>query len=136
MSAGVQSDERYLNRATLSVAIGPLARPVLTRVVAMMAARADCPVDRLDDALVAADTIAAHAPRHSSDGHLHLTVGALPGALELRIGPLLDEADAQALIDDADVPGLGNVLERLTDELRVERDDAQGPRLVLTIRFG
>ncbi|HVW17405.1 MAG TPA: hypothetical protein VHB30_04085, partial [Solirubrobacteraceae bacterium] len=46
----------------LAVRGGPLAEPVLARVVGRLAARALCPVDRLDDAMLVADAIAAHAP--------------------------------------------------------------------------
>ena len=49
---------------SVSIAIGPLVGPVLRRVVGMLAARADLPLDRLDDAVLVADLIAARAPAH------------------------------------------------------------------------
>ena len=49
---------------TVSIAAGPLVGPVLRRVVGMLAARADLPLDRLDDAVLVADLIAARAPAH------------------------------------------------------------------------
>ena len=49
------------NEASVGLASGPLVAPVLGRVVGMLTARADCPIDRLDDALLVADAIAAKA---------------------------------------------------------------------------
>ena len=40
---------------TVSIASGPLVGPILRRVVGMLAARADLPLDRLDDAVLVAD---------------------------------------------------------------------------------
>ena len=48
----------------VSIAAGPLVGPVLRRVVGMFAARADLPLDRLDDAVLVADVVAARAPAH------------------------------------------------------------------------
>ena len=48
----------------VSIAAGPLVGPVLRRVVGMFAARADLPLDRLDDAVLVADLVAARAPAH------------------------------------------------------------------------
>ncbi len=56
------------NQATMVVRNGPLLGPVLTRVIGMLAARAQCPIDRLDDALLVADTVAAHSPDHAING--------------------------------------------------------------------
>ncbi len=36
------------NQATMVVRNGPLLGPVLTRVIGMLAARAQCPIDRLE----------------------------------------------------------------------------------------
>jgi serine/threonine-protein kinase RsbW len=51
----------------VSIAAGPLVGPVLRRVVGMFAARADLPLDRLDDAVLVADVVAARAPAHVTD---------------------------------------------------------------------
>ena len=64
------------DRCALRVANGPLAGPVLNRVVSMVLARAACPLDRLDDALILCDAISAHAPAHARDGHLSFTLTA------------------------------------------------------------
>lgn len=106
--------------ATTSVAIaaGPLVGPVLRRVVGMLAARADLPLDRLDDAILVADLIAARAPAHVRDGEVRVQVESGDRSLSLVVGPLR-AGGGQALIVDAAVPGVGNVIEQLADETSV-----------------
>jgi hypothetical protein len=125
----------YESTASLRLANGPLVAPVLCRVVSMVLARANCPLDRLDDALLICDALSAHAPGHARDGHLAFAMCARGGGFELRIGELPPQA-AASLVHDAVVPGVGNVLERMTDELRIERaTDGEHEELVLELRF-
>jgi serine/threonine-protein kinase RsbW len=126
--------EAVHNYATVRVAVGPLTGPVVCRVVSMVAARADCPVDRLDDALLLCDAIAAHAPARVPDAHVALEVAAGPETLQLRIGPLT-AGGGEALIGDADVPGIGNVLERVSDELRVDHTPEGQDVLLVALQF-
>jgi hypothetical protein len=106
----------------VSIASGPLVGPVLRRVVGMLAARADLPLDRLDDAVLVADLIAARAPAHSRDDAVQVTLECESRSLDLRVGPLRP-GGGQALVVDAAVPGVGNVIEQLADELAVEPED-------------
>jgi hypothetical protein len=108
--------EPVFNKAWVGVASGPLSAPVLGRVVGMLAARADCPIDRLDDALLVADAVAARAGSFSDDGRICAQVVARLGSVELQVGPLRD-GGANALVSSAALPGIGNVLERVADEL-------------------
>jgi hypothetical protein len=118
------------NTATVKVVQGPLVAPVLSRVVGMLAARAQCPVDRLDDALLVADAIAAHAPRRSADGHLTVRLTASIDGLEMRVLEL-GPGGGDGLVSDAALPGVGNVLERIADDVHVDDDD-----LVIRLSFG
>jgi hypothetical protein len=122
------------NSARLRVATGPLAGPVLCRVVSMVLARADCPVDRLDEAMLICDALSAHAPAHADDGHLAFTLHTDQHGLQLRIGELAEQG-ARELLRDAAMPGVGNVLEQLSNELRIERVDEHREELVLTMSF-
>ena len=108
------SAESGLNEATVGLARGPLAAPVLGRVVGILAARADCPIDRLDDALLIADAIAAKAASFAEDGRVNVRVVAEPGSVELHVGPLRTDGAAD-LIASASLPGIGNVLERVAE---------------------
>jgi hypothetical protein len=124
------------NSVTLRLANGPLSAPVLGRVISMVLARADCPMNRLDDAMILCDTLSAHAPAHAYDGHIAYTMDTDAQGIELRVGELCEQG-ANRLLADAAVPGVGNVLERLSDELRVEPAVAGRARedLVLRLRF-
>ena len=112
------SEALETSETRVAIAAGPLVGPVLRRVVGMLAARADLPLDRLDDAVLVADVIAARAPAHALDDAVQ--VALLPGerTLQLTVGPLRG-GGAQALVVDAAVPGMGNVIEQLADELEV-----------------
>ena len=116
---------------TVSIATGPLVGPILRRVVGMLAARADLPLDRLDDAVIVADLIAARAPAHVLADTVDVAFAPGPRTLVLRVGPLR-QGVGQALVADAAVPGVGNVIEQLADELRVDLD---GEREFLHIRL-
>jgi hypothetical protein len=104
---------------TVSIAAGPLVGPVLRRVVGMLAARADLPLDRLDDAVLVADLIAARAPAHVASDTVDVALEPGPRTLTLRVGPLR-AGGGKALVVDAAVPGVGNVIEQLADELSVD----------------
>ncbi len=122
------------NEATVGVASGPLGAPVLGRVVGMLTARADCPIDRLDDALLVADAVAAQAGRFSEDGRIRVHVVARHGSVELRVGPLRT-GGADGLVASAALPGVGNVLERVADALERQQRDHDGEFLLIRLVF-
>jgi serine/threonine-protein kinase RsbW len=98
----------------LTTVPGDLARTVLPRLMCGLAARAHFSTDRLCDVHLLGDAIGA------SDGaSLQIAAGVEPRALELRIGPL-EQGRAQQLIADASLEGLGSVIAKLVDRLRVE----------------
>ena len=102
---------------------GPLVAPVTSRVTAILAARADFPLDRLADAVLVSDAIAAHASEYIAGSDVGVEIFDSEGGLEFRIGPL-DAGGAEGLLREMEVPGLGQSLERLVDEVRVERVDS------------
>jgi hypothetical protein len=110
------------NEATLTVGRAELLGPVLGRVVGMLAARAQCPIDRLDDALLLTDAVAAHAPGHTSNGSVTVHVTAEPAGLSLRVGPLA-AGGAEALVESAALPGIGNVFQRVASDVRAEGEE-------------
>ena len=122
------------NEASVSIRKGPLVGPVLGRVVGMLAARAQCPIDRLDDAMLLTDAVAAHAPTHTTEGHVQVVVAADQTGIELRVGALA-RGGADSLLADAELPGVGNVFKRVADEV-VARSDGDGAgELILRLRF-
>ena len=120
-------------QTTVQIRSGPLVGAVLSRVVGMLAARAQCPIDRLDDALLVTDAVAAHAPARSRDGHVQVVVDARETGLELRVLRLRPDG-AQAMMHDADLPGVGNIFEQIADEVHTEAD-GDGEQLVVRIGF-
>jgi hypothetical protein len=136
-TAPVKQGPTAENSVSLRLANGPLAAPVLGRVISMVLVRADCPMNRLDDAMILCDALSAHAPAHACDGHLAFTIETDRQGIEMRVGELAEQG-ATKLLADAAVPGVGNVLERLSDELRIEPSSAgeQREELVLALRFG
>jgi serine/threonine-protein kinase RsbW len=118
---------------SVSIAIGPLVGPVLRRVVGMLAARADLPLDRLDDAVLVADLIAARAPAHVTSERIDVALEPGQRRLALRVGPLRD-GGGKALIVDAAVPGVGNVIEQLADSVEVTSDGPE-PGEFLNVRL-
>ena len=111
-------------QTTVSIVAGPLVGPVLRRVVGMLAARADLPLDRLDDAVLVADLIAARAPAHVAGDRVDVSLEPGSRSLALHVGPLR-EGGGEALIIDAAVPGVGNVIEQLADELTVSPEGGE-----------
>ena len=105
----------------VSIASGPLVGPVLRRVVGMIAARADLPLDRLDDAVLVADLVAARAPAHVVGDTVDVELSSSARSLELRVGPLRG-GGGEALVVDAAVPGVGNVIKQLADGLDIQPD--------------
>jgi hypothetical protein len=117
------------NEATLTVRHAELLGPVLGRVVGMLAARAQCPIDRLDDALLLTDAVAAHAPSQAANGHVRIHVQADADGLSLRVGALRS-GGAEELVESAALPGVGNVFRRVATDVR-----AEGGELVLHLSF-
>jgi serine/threonine-protein kinase RsbW len=120
-------------QTTVQIRSGPLVGAVLSRVVGMLAARAQCPIDRLDDALLVTDAVAAHAPARSRNGHVQVAVDAHETGLELRVMRLQPDG-ARAMMHDADLPGVGNIFEQIADEVLTESDD-DGEQLVVRIGY-
>jgi serine/threonine-protein kinase RsbW len=107
--------------SALAVAPRSLAREVLPRVMCVLAARADFSTDRISDAELVADALAAQAGSSSAVGLVSVSVRVEPRNLQLCVGPLGAGA-AQRLIVDSAMEGLGGVLEKLTDAHEVASD--------------
>jgi anti-sigma regulatory factor (Ser/Thr protein kinase) len=125
--------ERAAPTAGMSIVPGPLVSAISGRVTAMLAARADFPLDRLADAVLVSDAIAAHAEGYVSGGDVGLAIQDGDDSLDFRVGPLRKDG-AKGLLSELEVPGFGGSLERLVDKVSVENSDDDGEFLVLTIR--
>ena len=123
------------NSARLVVRNGPLVSAVLGRVVGMLAARALCPVDRLDDMLLITDAIAAHAGEFTANGTVGVTVTTDDEGMTMTVCPLRPDG-AQGLLTAAELPGVGNVLERIADTVTPgQAADGSGEELRVRLAF-
>lgn len=124
-----------MNEARLEVRGGPLVGAVLSRVVGMLAARALCPIDRLDDALLITDAIAAHASDFTVNGTVGITVRADEESITMVVEPLRAQG-AEGLLQAAELPGVGNVLQRVADDVTTGKAaDGSGEELRVRIAF-
>lgn len=114
------------------VRIGPpeLVETVLARVLGVLAARQEIDVDRLSDAMLLSDAIAAAAPAAFADGHVTVTLADAAGGVVLRLGPLV-EGGGDRLRASLDLPE-GGSLASLANDLRVDRD-GEAEHLVVEI---
>jgi hypothetical protein len=129
------TDGATANEAVVRIRSGPLVGAVLGRVVGMLAARAQCPIDRLDDAILLTDAVAAHAPVHARNSHVHVVVAADDERLELRVSELRPDG-AQQLLADGDLPGVGNVFDRVADDVQTGMSaDGDSAELILRLNF-
>ncbi|MGA7705141.1 MAG: ATP-binding protein [Solirubrobacteraceae bacterium] len=117
------SEERGLATLTLSqtpstamFSIAPLAlaRTILPRMVSALAARAHFSTDRISDAQLLADALAAHAAPALNGDQLNVGVNVGQREIELHIAPLASGA-ARHLLQDSELDRLGNVIRKLTD---------------------
>jgi hypothetical protein len=135
--SGEPADEREPTgtggAVSVRVADGPLVGPVLRRMVSIVLARADWPLDGFDDALLVCDALSAHAPGHARAGWLALSVRADEHEAELRVGELSCEGAAD-LIRDTALPVVGNVLEGIAEKVSVRAQEGGGSQLVLVLK--
>jgi anti-sigma regulatory factor (Ser/Thr protein kinase) len=108
-----------------------LLGPVLARVIGALAARRALSVERISDAVLITDALAAAASQGFSDGRVRLGLEEDDAGFGLRLGPM--EAGAGDRIRrELELPDIGGSLEKLADSLSVEESD-DGEYLV--IRF-
>jgi serine/threonine-protein kinase RsbW len=118
-------------RTEMVVDRSELLAPVLARVVGALAARRRLSVDRVSDAVLVTDAVAAAAPERFADGRVRLGLDEREGGIDLRLGPM-EPGAATRIRKDLEVPDVGGSLESLADELTVEASD-DGEYLI--IRF-
>jgi serine/threonine-protein kinase RsbW len=115
----------------IGVSAGPLAAPVLGRVIAMLAARADFSLEGISEAQLVTDSLAANVPRVLIGGRIQLGIDSPPSELLVRVGPLA-QGGASKIMDASALAELPPVLERLTKDHRIE-SSPDGELLCLTL---
>lgn len=111
-----------VGRTEMVIDRSDLLAPVLSRVVGALAARRDLSVDRVSDAVLVTDAIAAAAPQSFADGRVCLGLEEDSGGIELRLGPM--EAGAAGRIrQELELPGIEGSLESLAAVLSVDESE-------------
>jgi len=128
---GAEAPEAPTEGIEVEVGSPELLAPVLARVVGALAARREVSVDRLSDAVLLTDAIAARAPQGFPGESVSLAVSDGDGGIDMRIGPM-DAGAGMRLREGLTLPGELGSLESLADELRVEEKD-EGDYLVVGI---
>lgn len=113
LSPGEQTEPRD----AMSISVGParLARPVLRRVIAALAARAHFSAERVGETQRLAEEIVAHLVGSSQRNRLTAGVTVTPRTLDLTVGPLREGSS---------VDGLAPFLEHLAASHEVVRADS------------
>jgi serine/threonine-protein kinase RsbW len=102
------------------VGLPELVGPILSRVIGALAARQEIGIDRLSDAMLLTDAIAANAPEGFADGHVAISIADRADGVHLRVGPMVGGA-GERLRESLDLPDVGS-LATLADELRIEHE--------------
>lgn len=111
------------------------AERVLRRLVAVLAAQVDMPVDRTLEALLVSEMVARGSLRRIVGDRVRLRLSRGSSAIEMRVGPL-EQRGARAAVQESEVPGIGAVVERLADGIEVQRDTLDGLEVeYLVVRF-
>jgi hypothetical protein len=120
------------DRLRLAVVCGPLAGPLVARVVGIAAARADLPIDRVEQALQVADAVAAQAPALLLGSRLEVCVDHRDARTRIEVGPLRADG-ARRLAEDAGGPAADGVIGRLATRTGVEVRDDSSEALIIDI---
>jgi serine/threonine-protein kinase RsbW len=101
--------------ATIAITPDRLARMILPRLVSALAARANFSTDRLADAQLVADAIAAQAFGVIVGSQLDVGIAVEPRRVELLVGPLPAGREHEAAAESV-LGKLGHMVERLIDD--------------------
>ena len=113
-------DPETAEGTVMSIAAGAFVRPVLARVIAALAARADFSVDRLSDTILIGDAVSAHEASDFREGTVGIELSDGDGWLGVRIGPLV-EGGGQRIVEGLELPG-GTSLSKLASDVSIKRE--------------
>jgi serine/threonine-protein kinase RsbW len=120
------ADDSPPQAAGVAITPGPFMAPVLGRLTAMLAARADFSLDRLSDAVLITDAISANVRDCIPGRYADVTFGDGDHEIDLRIGPLV-EGGAEKLLRSMALPGLERSIEDLAEDVSVVSGSADEP---------
>src|SRR5262249_55963248 len=92
----------------MAITPGAMVRPVLARVIGVLAARAEFTVDRLADTVLLGDAVSSSGGGDFADGRVGISIRESDGTLDVRVGPLVEGA-GERLMGDMELPGGGSL---------------------------
>lgn len=117
----------------LSFATDVPVAPVLSRVIGMLASRADLSIDRLADSQLLGDAVSTTGSSEFTDGRVDVEVFDREGCLEIRVGPLVPGA-AERLVKGMELPRpLAGSLRALASGISVAEGDGGSERLLIEV---
>jgi serine/threonine-protein kinase RsbW len=117
----------------LAIAAGAVVRPVLSRVIGALAARADFSLDRLADTVLLGDAVSSHQPGDFTDGLVGIAITDGDGTLEVRIGPLI-EGGGERILSAMEIPaGDRGSLRKLARSMKVTSEDSGSEYLEIAV---
>jgi anti-sigma regulatory factor (Ser/Thr protein kinase) len=102
----------------LEIDAGDAAKPVIARVLAIVATRAGFSLDRMSDGVLVGDVIAAGSADDFADGRVAIEIEECGPNLCLRVGPFQD-GGAKRMVDTMDLPGMGVSIAKLADRFEI-----------------
>jgi hypothetical protein len=103
---------------------------VLERLVSAAAARADLPIDRVVNAMTVVDALVHATDSVLGDGTREIRVTIGEKSLGLRVDSLVD-GQAEAIRDAAQLPDVGDVLERTASTVSIEHDGTNSALVIV-----
>jgi serine/threonine-protein kinase RsbW len=92
----------------MAITPGAIVKPVLARVIGALAARAEFSVDRLADTVLLGDAVSSSEEGDYADGRVGISIKDGAGALDVRVGPLVEGA-GERLLAEMELPGHGSL---------------------------
>lgn len=115
----------------ISLPGGDVVAPVVARVLAVIAARSNLPVDQLSDTMLLGDALAAQAPEGFRGQALRMVIEDGDATIDVKLGPLVN-GGSREIRRSLELPEIGGSLEKLAEEVTVEKGD-DGEYLTLRV---
>jgi serine/threonine-protein kinase RsbW len=124
--------------AVFSAQPSPVVSPVVSRLIGALATLADLSLDRLSDAQLVGEAIAAHVQDCISGERIRIAIEEADRRLDIRVGPL-GEKGSERLRKALTLPGADRSLEQLIDAVEVEYEQTangtESPLEYLRLQF-
>jgi hypothetical protein len=112
------------------IVTGPVLQRVLPRIVGVLAARAELPIDRLSDGLLVADALSAAAQATLGDDVALVLDAHAQHEVTISLGPFPREV-AEHLLVRTSLPSAGRIVERLAHVTLEDRSSGTAIVIVL-----